>query len=290
VRKEEEGVNSLDIEFSIAQLEKYINDFDTAMKKENKKAIKRLILGLIPMVLGVIATVISGNLTFLVIGTSCTTVGATGYELASYRKEINKIKKGTYNFKNDNFDIKPPEEKDVDQVLSEEIISESARDFYSEEYKAVLKEMEKDPNPTTPDLRVIDNNKNYLSKKETMIRIAKEIDIYYMAYKLPPMKITEKEWVAFFDTLYRIFTEKGIEKEFYDSMSELSRMTFAKALVHKGREINLNNFISNLHVLEFCNGIKKDEMTDIKKKIREETGNNMVLKFEIPDDNKRKNM
>jgi hypothetical protein len=87
--------------------------------------------------------------------------------------------------------------------------------------------------------------------------------MYRIAYNLPPLSVSDKDWDIFFDTIYDMFTNKGIEKEFYNHLSVISRITFAKALVNKTKAVRINDFINNLYYLQ---GKYRMSDCDISKK------------------------
>lgn len=95
-----------------------------------------------------------------------------------------------------------------------------------------------------------DNSELYnLTKEETLVQIAGEIDAYYYIYQLPPFNINNRDWTNFFDEMYGYFQLNGVEDKFYLAMSEITRECFSKAIVKKYRDIKLEDFINSLYCL-----------------------------------------
>jgi hypothetical protein len=143
-------------------------------------------------------------------------------------------------------------------------------------------------NRSKPNLKLVGNNQEFLNKEEIMIRIVREMGIYCKAYSLPPLIISDNDLNSFFDILYRTFTQKGKEDNFYDSISGIVRLTFAKALINKTRSIKINDFIANLHCLQAPScGMDEKEILNLQKEIVSELQAQKVVKIENYIDKKR---
>lgn len=104
------------------------------------------------------------------------------------------------------------------------------------------------------ELETKDNSESYnLTKEETMIQIAGEIDTYYYIYQIPPFNINKNDWDNFFDEMYGYFQLNGVEDKFYLAMSEITRECLSKAIVKKYNDIKLDDFINSLYCLREYN-------------------------------------
>ena len=202
------------------------------------------------------------------IGASITGIGGAVILSKNLIKDIKSLNSNNYKANSSITNLE--QEKDVDQILQEGIEKVKGEDFYSEKYKSVVKKEEtyaeteeerkyrealerQQQNQVTKNssnLKIVGNDGNYLDKEETMIQIVREMDAYSAAYNLPPLEISDSQWDLFFDITYNFFEQKGIEKEFYDSMSQFSRFVFAKSLLDKNKKISIYDFVKNLNYLE----------------------------------------
>jgi hypothetical protein len=277
MKKEEKSIKSLGTEIQIVQIEKFIKDFDNAMKKKNKKMIKRIIFILGSFLLNIAGLIIFKNPILFSIGNSIVVGGIITMQTIDFKKENKKnVTKHREDLNNDsNFEERA---KDIDRILKEGIGEKNNYDFYTEEYKQAVEKLQGKPIQNTPNLKVVVNDDEFLDKNETMIQIVREVDAYCIAYKLPPLTIKNKEWDCLFDTLYEKFIEKGIESKFYVSMSEIGRFVFAKILINNSKDIKIEDFINNINYLETI-GINKEEIPAIQQKILLRTKGNKVVNF-----------
>lgn len=279
-KREKKEIKTLDSEIQLVQMEKFINDFDNAMKKDLKNGLKKAVLVTGPLMLSLIGYLIFKNTTLLMIGTSIT--GIAG--VVNLSKDFIKDIKSLNNYKSNSNIINIKQEEDVDKILQKGIGKAKGEDFYNEKYKSAIKEesyadtedqkeyrealekQQRQINKNYPNLKIVKNDKNYLDKEETMVQVVREIDAYTIAYNLPPLKISNSQWDLFFDTTYNFFEKKGIDKEFYDSMSQVGRFVFAKALLNKKKKINIYDFVKNLYYLE-NKKIEKQEIEILQQDI-----------------------
>lgn len=290
------SIKTLDPEIAIVQMENFINNFDGAMKKENKRILRVLLTILPSMLIGIgimIAFPIPVTLAICItIVTGAITVNHVIENKVMFRKMDKRIERKYNSIP----EISPEEEKDVEQVLEEGIGKSEGKDYYTEKYKAAIERIETDSeqkyrealkkqNQSKPNLELADSKQIFLSKDETKMQIIREMDAYCAAYNLPPLTIANGDWDSFFDILYGVFTEKGIEEKFYNSMSEIGRFTFAKALVNKTNTIRINDFIANLYYLQggrgtYGCGIDKKEILNIQKEMISRLKAQNVVNFE----------
>lgn len=294
-KSKKKKIKSLGLEISLVQLEKFMNDFDNAMKKDTKKGLKRFVLVIGPLMLSLIGFLIFKNPTILMIGTSITGIGSFVILSKDFIKDMKGLNSNNYKSNSDIINIE--QEKDVDEILQEGIGKAKEEDFYSKKYKSVIKQescveteeekkyreaLEKQQgmiNKNYPNLKILDNDENYLDKEETMIQIVREVDAYAFAYNLPPLNISNGQWDVFFDSIYSLFEKKGKEKEFYNSMSQIGRFAFAKALINKRKQISIYDFVENLYYLESLEEITKQELAILQQEILSKLPTTQIYNF-----------
>ncbi len=72
--------------------------------------------------------------------------------------------------------------------------------------------------------------------------------------------------------------KKEIDKEFYDSMSQVGRFVFAKALLNKKNKISIYDFVKNLYYLE-NQEIEKQEIAILQQEILSKLPSTKIIKF-----------
>lgn len=275
-------IKTLDSEIQLVQMDKFVNDFDNAMKKNLRKGLKKVALGIGSLTLSLIGFFFK-NPTMIIIGLSI--AGISG--IVTLTKDfINDLKSiSLNNHKTNSNIINTEQEEDVNKILHEGIGKAKGEDFYSEKYKSAIKKEEtyveteeqkkyrealekqqRQRNKNYPNLKIVENDENYLDKEETMVQVVREIDAYTIAYNLPPLEISNSQWDLFFDTTYNFFEKKGIGKDFYNSMSQVGRFVFAKALLNKQNNISIYDFVNNLYYLE-NQEIEKQEIEILQQDI-----------------------
>lgn len=271
----EKEIKGLNTEIQLVQMEKFINEFDNAIKTNLRSRLKKLAIIMSPLILSLVGFLFFKNPLLLIIGTSITGVGGIVTVTSDFVKELKSI-----NSDNDYNKSNTEKEIDVDQLLEDGIGKLKGEDFYSEQYKSTIafdeteearkyrEALEKQQKilKNNPNIKIIDNDTHFLNKDETMVQVVKEIDAYTFAYNLPPLEISNIQWDLFFDTTYNFFEKNGIEKEFYDAMSQVGRFVFAKVLLNKKSDINIYDFIENLCCLD-NEGVEKTEITSLQQEI-----------------------
>ena len=290
--KKEKEIKTLDKEIQLVQIEKFINDFDSAMKKDLKSRFKKLALGVGPLTISLIGFLIFKNPLIITIGAGLTGVSGITILIKDFIKDIKEMTPKNKSSQNI-FNI--TEEKDVDQILQEGIGKSEGKDFYTERYKNQLKKIEgyvetdqekkyrealerQQMKDNSSKIKLVTNSEEPLNKDETMIQIVKEIDAYAIAYNVPPIEIPNQQWDMYFDSVYELFMKKGIESKFYELMSQVGRFTFSKSLLNKERTINIYNFIDNLHYLE-CEEIEEKEILSLQKEILDKLPTAKIIDF-----------
>lgn len=295
-KSSEKKIKTLDSEIQSVQMEKFINDFDNAMKKDLKSRFKKVGLIIGPLVLSFFGYLVFKNPIILTLGISVT--GISGVVTLS-KDSIKDMKSLNPNGNKSNPSIiNIEQDKDVDQILQEGIGKAKGEDFYSEKYKSTIERKEtyaeteeerkyrealerqrqKQITKDYPNLKIIGNDANYLDKEETMVQVVREINAYTVAYKLPLLEISNSQWDLFFDITYDFFRKKGIENEFYDSMSQVGRFVFAKSLLDKKNKISIYDFVENLYYLE-NQVIEKQEIAILQQDILSKLPSAKIVNF-----------
>ena len=293
-KKKEIDINTIDLKIQAIQLEKFLDDFDKAMGL--KKKFLNIALFIIPLLLSIIGSAIFKAPIIMIIGAGLSSTAVVATMTKDLNKEIDsdfkkyapEHEKNTPNFQNST--------KSVEEVLRKDKIVKS-EEFYSPEFKHAIEKIKSttplsSQEPNEPILEVLDTELKNLSKEETMMQLVKEIDTYKLAYKLPPLKISNKQWETFFDITYSFFVQKGIEKKFYTSISEIGKFVYAKAMVENNKNITIYIFIDNLNYLKFQekNLIKKQEIESLQKELHSKlyTSNKVVNFSDYTTPKKRK--
>ncbi len=118
------------------------------------------------------------------------------------------------------------------------------------------------------------------SKDDIINLIFNQIDACYKAYQIPQLKITNEQWNSFFDISYELFFQKGIEDKYYNSISSIIRLTFAKAMFAKKESINFDDLISNLYYINnhFTNlDISEKEILETEKNILTQVSKSKII-------------
>lgn len=114
------------------------------------------------------------------------------------------------------------------------------------------------------------------SRDDEINILVEMIETYFRCYKLPPLRIKDNEWDAFFDVLYDEFEARRIKDDYFRVLSEVIRYCLANALVSGADAIVIEDFINNLtylHGTNSYNGILPEEFSEddairLKDKIR----------------------
>ena len=272
--KNENEIKPLDFELQKIQCEQLNNQMDNDIEANEhnlKNGLKKLLIIISPFLLSLIGFIAFNNLIFLFIGFSL--MGITSIITLSevFIKDFKNIKSllGISNNKKGE-DFYSEEYKDKLENIETRIETEQQK-----KYKEALEKQLKKKK-----IKLIrnDTKPNYLDKNETMMQIVREIEIYEYAYKLPPLEIKNEEWDVFFDITYDFFERKGIQSIFYESISKTERYTFAKALLNKNLKINIFDFINNLDYLE-NQMISKDEINILKQTINDNLPKAKIINF-----------
>lgn len=277
-------IETLDTTFWMVQLDSFINKFDHEMGKENKRIIKWLKIGGIPLLVSIGISIITSSFIPVIIGT--TYFG--GVSLVKSMKDdiaYEKHLREKYSI-----DPKPPFQKESEvadfDFLNEPIVTVKAEDYHSDYFKQKLSESAKKHKLTLVDSKgnviggyepvVEEEIPGFLNKEETMIRVSNEYRTYQIAYNLPNLTIKNKEWDILFDIIYHKLEESSTEEKLYDYISFLLRYVIAYSLIHKQKEINFKSFIDQIPRFEHL-GMNKKDIKDIEAKLKEHLPKSKII-------------
>lgn len=136
----------------------------------------------------------------------------------------------------------------------------------SDEYKKYHEVLERQRTSDKCDVEI-------LSLDESVSEISHHIDIYYEAYKLPKMQITNEEWDLFFDSIYEVFRKKEITSVYYQSLSTFIRSVLSRILLSKCETLTIEEILKYLDTLADIVSystpevISPEEISELKNKI-----------------------
>ena len=217
-------VDNLNHEIQAILTENEIEEYESHTIRNTLLAIKDKVLLISPIVLGTLTFITKNDTLFLLTSISVGTEITNMFFNYTYLNEklLNK--------------------KEISSKEHEKYFNEDYKllhDAYYEEYQDEIEESN------------IRNNINlvtdeYLNKEETKERLLFELDRYYDAYDLPKLYLNQREINELIDKSYQFFKNNNLEEKYYDYMSLVVRLTLARALVNKDKEIKLYNFLYNL--------------------------------------------
>lgn len=280
-------IETLNMALLIVQTDSYMDRFKKEMGKENAKTIKWLKWGFIPLGIGVVAGIIASSFIPAYIGL----IWMGGTAIVKMFKdgrddELVIMKKyGT------NPEPLPEDVPDF-SFLNDPIVKKKEEDFHSDYFKERLYEEAKRSKIT-----LVDNEGNilyspkeekeeyieipgFLNKEETMIQVSDEYRVYKIAYNLPDLTITNREWDILFDTIYHKMEEKCMEEKFYDCMSFLLRYVIAYSLVNERKAMSFYSFIEQIHRLEIL-GFSNDDINLIVTELNSHRKKPNVIKLDF---------
>lgn len=289
-------IQSLNETLMIVQLDKYIDKFETEMDKEKKKTTKWLKIGFIPFGISAGLSLVTLNAIPLIVGTAY--LGTiTIVKMIKDDQEVEEKIKRKYN-PNPKVTQLSSETPDFD-FLNEPIMTKTEEDYHSDYFKQKLAEAARITKLTLVDEKgnVISLNKQEqeeyveepgpLNKEETMIQVSTEYKTYKIAYNLPELSITNKEWDILFDTVYHKLEENAQVERFYNYMSFLQRYVIAYSLIHNKKEISFQSYINQIHRLEYI-GLTKEEIKDIITKLNQNKKSARILKVDFSSKKRNK--
>ena len=273
-KKDENKIESLDSSIVLVQLDEFMDDFDTSMHKSIKHDLITAAIAVTPILVGVVGYVVFKSPIVLTVGCCMTASAAIVKNVRDMIKDSKELEKELEkpNYNNDDID---EDNMTPEQVLDRGIVRKKGEDFYTPEMKYVIEygknhveseserkyreAVEKQQAEINNRIRLVTKeNKKPLSKDDVIKQIVHEIDVYYMAYKLPDMNISNTQWDIYFDTCYAFLEKRGKTDEFFRIMSTVCSCTLASVLVHNRKQITIDDFIKGLDYLKIY-GIKEKE-------------------------------
>lgn len=273
-------IESLDNEIAITKFAKSVDKIDKPLMKMFKKDM--LTIGIIFSTTAIFVTLILFGITWLMpvfaglVGSfGIYTIFSNAIKDRKIDKSIHKkIESGEITSEDlaNNFDeIMLSEELGVDFKFDYD--SEEAFDFeknYTEDFKEFLKENKEEEKTDKPILKLVGANYD-LTIDEVKEKLVKELDVYYNAYKIPPLTISNKEWDIIIEELYDSFKKKDKQKYFADYMSLFLRRVLVNGIIDKPKSIGYIEFVNSLDSILDINvfdGIfNKKDISNIKKKL-----------------------
>ena len=274
-------IHSLKDDILLIQLEIFTNKFDKQMSKDMKKTKKWLKIAFIPYGACIGLSIILLSPIPLVVGSAYLAIITLVKQIKDEKDFVNQLNR-KYNISpNVTFIHEEDQEMEYD-FLNKPIITKTDKDYYSEEFQSYLNK------ETTPIITIVGQKNNIeestieeektIGKIPTMERISDEYRTYSRVYKLPPLKISNKEWELLFDTMYHQFEEYGIEELFYEYASALQRYVFAYALVKNTPSITIYSYLEQLPMLEKISP-KNLDLASIQKEIESQLKPTKIIKF-----------
>ena len=105
-----------------------------------------------------------------------------------------------------------------------------------------------------------------MEKSKERMEIERVIENYYDSYNLPPIKITEKEWSAFYSVLEDHFNKKGISDQYIHALNIIIRKALFYASFKGEDAFTINHLLKALEDLIAFN-IYSKERDEIKTEI-----------------------
>lgn len=280
-------IETLNTAFFIVQTNSYIEKFEKEMAKENKKTMKWLKIGFIPLGVSIIVSLIISNIIPAYIGL-CWMGGSAIVKMFKDTRDDELVIMKKYGTNPEPL----PEDVPDFSFLDKPIVTSKAEDFHSDYFKERLYEEAKKSKITLVDSEgnVLYSPKEekddyveipgFLDKEETMIQVSDEYRVYKVVYNLPDLTITNREWEILFDTVYHKLEEKCLEDKFYDFMSSLLRYVIAYSLVNDRKAMSFYSFIEQIHHFEVFN-LSKEDIDDIVSKLNSKRKKGNVIKLDF---------
>lgn len=100
--------------------------------------------------------------------------------------------------------------------------------------------------------------------------------IYYQyTYKIIGVNIKPKHWDLLFDTVYEVYQNNNVEKEFLDDMSRLNRFAFSLALIRNSL-VDINCYIEGLGYME-SSYLSESDILIMQEKLSSATKEKKIL-------------
>ena len=123
-------------------------------------------------------------------------------------------------------------------------------DFYTDEYRRIVLDLNNTNNFN--DNKYIEVGVQYLAKSrdEVMVNVVNLLDKYCEIYKVPPIKIGNKEWDILFNETYKFYTEYDLEYFFEQDMLALNRLAVSRTLLYQKNSLDISDYINSFNYLD----------------------------------------
>lgn len=256
----------LDRYFETIQNRNYMNNLDNAFKREKKKNLKRSIILIGPLLLGLGSLVFDSVLLFI-LGAGITIGGIITIEVIDIFHEFKQFSK---DYNSPNVSAKLFETLDPDQVLNNENTLKKGADFYSSMAKEQISRHESEDERKYREALnrqqlQLNQGCEILGLNETMYYVSEELHQYSLIYNLPPIEIEQTIWDSLFSSVFEVFFLKEDISDYYDYMTDLSRSVCVKSLLNNSDSISIQNFLDELFL---GYGVNSDDIDLIQKSIK----------------------
>lgn len=115
--------------------------------------------------------------------------------------------------------------------------------FYTDLYKEELKN-------TDDEYTEYDVYYDEKSKDEVMIEAVSLLDCYSEIYKVPTVRISNKEWDILFEEVYDFYTEYDLNYFFEQDMLMLNRLAISRSLLYNKKYLDISDYINSFNYLD----------------------------------------
>lgn len=115
--------------------------------------------------------------------------------------------------------------------------------FYTDLYKEELKN-------TDDEYTEYDVSYDEKSKDEVMIEAVSLLDSYSEIYKVPTVRISDKEWDILFEEVYDFYTEYDLNYFFEQDMLMLNRLAISRSLLYNKKYLDIYDYINSFNYLD----------------------------------------
>ncbi len=212
---------------------KKIRNIDRNLKEDVSYGVKNGLIKTIPLLLGLVGSIITLNPIFIGLGAGTTSIFVIKENIKETIKEYKNIKE---------IDMIDNDIKELEDTLNNK------------------KNIKKHSNETN---KLV----NYsLNKNDIFNQIKNDISVYLTTYNLPPFIITEEQINLFLEITYNFFEIKNITDNYYESISSVIKNCFASTMLENKNEIFLIDLVKYLDNIKLSN-INKKEILSLQNEI-----------------------
>ena len=104
------------------------------------------------------------------------------------------------------------------------------------------------------------------SKDEVMIEVVSLLDSYKEKYKVPTVRIGNREWDILFEEVYNFYTEYDLNYFFEQDMLMLNRLAISRSLLYNKRYLDISDYINSFNYLDSM-VLTKGEKKTLNKRV-----------------------